>query len=762
MRRRDDAAALVARVEAERPEMVRLARLLSLAARVEPELVRRLRLAFFPRSHAGLEADLWLGPFVRAHDPFGLVFREDVLDVLRRQLAATREVMDRAWAEIEDAHRELAPVLQLEERVTYHALRGDRDAMQRWLGAAVAALEDDRRGGVARWAVRTLPALPSRAASSEAGRVLAAEARARVDAGDDGPAAASIDAARVRAASRRAIGVRRFAGALELSEPPAAGAETMEVPDFLGLDGDRLEVEVETPTAGGWEGTVVSWLNGTTTRVPVADGPVRVRDALGDGVTVAAPPPPPRSASASSTSDVAERLVEELRELGVPEPDDVALVIDADRAGPSPRRTLGDVVDARNRGTATVLLAAPPRGEPVTAPDDEEREREEGPEIVRLVDELIATAILLRARGLAIEPRGPDLDADVTVRFDDGEEWTFVRIAARAIPAVVTRVKILADLDIAERRVEQTGRLRWSAHPAARIAATTKPPPRRKEKDAREGVTLRIESTGLGDDHHVVRLPAGGAGEEETARRLRTLAIEIERRRFAAWAKEVRAPGNERFPDFSAELARHPELLGRNALLDHLAGWVDSDDLPAPRSMAIVGRVGVGKTALIAHAVGRWREAGHPVALHVVDRWGRETLDDVLRSLARQVERHAGLWSPRGLDARGQLSAALARALGRVVEDRWTGEWNPLVVCVDGIDAIAGVDLGALDAVLRVPKGDALRLVWTVRAESEVASSYAPDRDRHVVDLDDPEWRGPADEAMRVWLERGDAGGATA
>ncbi|MFG0317645.1 MAG: AAA family ATPase, partial [Planctomycetota bacterium JB042] len=568
----------------------------------------------------------------------------------------------------------------------------------------------------------------------------------------------------VRSASRRAIGVRRFAGALELSEPPAAGAASMELPEFLGLDGDRLEVEVETPTPGGWEGTVVDWLPGTTTRVPVADGPVRIRSPLGDGVTVAAPPPPPRSASASSTSNVAELLVEELRELGVPEPDDVALVIDADRAGPSPRRTLGDVVDARNRGTATVLLAAPPRGEPATAPDEEEPEGKEGPEIVRLVDELIATALLLAARELAIEPRGPELDADATVRFDDGEPWTFVRIAARAIPGVVARVKVLADMDIAERRVAQTRPVRWSVHPAARIVATTRPMPRatRRPTGPHEAVTLRIEDPGLGGDHHAVRLPAEGAGEEETARRLRTLAIEIERRRFAAWAKEVRTPGNERFPDFSAELARHPELLGRNALLDHLAGWVDADDLPAPRSMAIVGRVGVGKTALIAHAVGRWREAGHPVALHVVDRWGRETLDDVLRSLARQVERHAGLRPPRGLDARGRLSAALARALGREVEGRWTGEWNPLVVCVDGIDAIDGVDLGALDAALRVPEGDGLRLVWTVRAESEVASSYAPDRDRHVVDLDEPEWRGPADEAMRVWLERGGAGGATA
>ena len=49
-----------------------------------------------------------------------------------------------------------------------------------------------------------------------------------------------------------------------------------------------------------------------------------------------------------------------------------------------------------------------------------------------------------------------------------------------------------------------------------------------------------------------------------------------------------------------------------------------------------------------------------------------------------------------------------------------------------------------------------LRVVLTARPDSRVAEAgYSPAADRHVVDLDDDEWRKPADEAMKAWLEEG-------
>ncbi|HKQ89198.1 MAG TPA: hypothetical protein VJZ77_00845, partial [Blastocatellia bacterium] len=61
------------------PDAVQLALLVSLAARVEPELLRAMRLRHLPKVDAGAEADLWFSPLVQASSPLGIVLRPDVL-----------------------------------------------------------------------------------------------------------------------------------------------------------------------------------------------------------------------------------------------------------------------------------------------------------------------------------------------------------------------------------------------------------------------------------------------------------------------------------------------------------------------------------------------------------------------------------------------------------------------------------------------------------------------------------------------------------
>ena len=74
-RERDASAALalVRGFEAISPAAVRLARAVSLAVRVEPELLRRARLALVPGADAGTEADLWFSPLVVGANPLVLV-----------------------------------------------------------------------------------------------------------------------------------------------------------------------------------------------------------------------------------------------------------------------------------------------------------------------------------------------------------------------------------------------------------------------------------------------------------------------------------------------------------------------------------------------------------------------------------------------------------------------------------------------------------------------------------------------------------------
>src|SRR5947207_259975 len=90
----------------EFPAAHRLARVVSLAARVEPELLRSARLRLFPEADAGAEADLWFSPLVQAHSPQALVLEPEVVPVLRQELAADRTLLDRAWGVLRHVHRD--------------------------------------------------------------------------------------------------------------------------------------------------------------------------------------------------------------------------------------------------------------------------------------------------------------------------------------------------------------------------------------------------------------------------------------------------------------------------------------------------------------------------------------------------------------------------------------------------------------------------------------------------------------------------------
>ncbi|MGH9945327.1 MAG: hypothetical protein ACRD9R_23495, partial [Pyrinomonadaceae bacterium] len=98
------AATLVARVRRSAPEVVELARAVSLAARVEPALLRRARLDLLPHLDAGAEADLWFSPLVEAHDALALTFAPAMSDVLRRELAENQTLLERAWAVVSEVH----------------------------------------------------------------------------------------------------------------------------------------------------------------------------------------------------------------------------------------------------------------------------------------------------------------------------------------------------------------------------------------------------------------------------------------------------------------------------------------------------------------------------------------------------------------------------------------------------------------------------------------------------------------------------------
>ena len=75
--------------------------------------------------------------------------------------------------------------------------------------------------------------------------------------------------------------------------------------------------------------------------------------------------------------------------------------------------------------------------------------------IVRLVNAIIEQAVSEKASDIHIEP----LENDIRIRYRiDGKLNLAKNIPRSALSAIITRIKILADLDIAEKRVPQDGR----------------------------------------------------------------------------------------------------------------------------------------------------------------------------------------------------------------------------------------------------------------------------------------------------------------
>lgn len=103
--------------------------------------------------------------------------------------------------------------------------------------------------------------------------------------------------------------------------------------------------------------------------------------------------------------------------------------------------------------------AAPETQDHAAAEDDAERLKDMASEapVIRLVNQIIAKAVETMASDIHIEP----FEDRVRIRYRyDGELQDAETQAARLAPAIISRLKILAKLDIAERRLPQDGRIR--------------------------------------------------------------------------------------------------------------------------------------------------------------------------------------------------------------------------------------------------------------------------------------------------------------
>ncbi len=124
--------------------------------------------------------------------------------------------------------------------------------------------------------------------------------------------------------------------------------------------------------------------------------------------------------------------------------------------------------------------------------------------IIRWVNSLLFNAVKERASDIHIEPG----EKEVMVRYRiDGELYETRRAARQFMPSIISRVKIMAGLNIAEKRLPQDGRIRRKiAGKDIDMRVATIPTVKQGERITirlldRESVLHDLADIGFGDDH---------------------------------------------------------------------------------------------------------------------------------------------------------------------------------------------------------------------------------------------------------------------
>jgi general secretion pathway protein E len=160
------------------------------------------------------------------------------------------------------------------------------------------------------------------------------------------------------------------------------------------------------------------------------------------------------------------------------------------------------------RGTAEAVMGDIEAGELTAVAHELEEPRDlldaddEAP-IIRLVNSLLFQAVKDRASDIHIEP----FEREVSVRFRiDGLLYDVLKPPRRYHPTIVARIKIMAGLDIAEKRLPQDGRLRFRAAGRDIDVRVSIVPTQFGERAVlrlldRTGALLTLEQLGLGGDN---------------------------------------------------------------------------------------------------------------------------------------------------------------------------------------------------------------------------------------------------------------------
>jgi type II secretory ATPase GspE/PulE/Tfp pilus assembly ATPase PilB-like protein len=124
--------------------------------------------------------------------------------------------------------------------------------------------------------------------------------------------------------------------------------------------------------------------------------------------------------------------------------------------------------------------------------------------VVKFVDQVLVTAFRNKASDIHVEPS--IVTRKTTIRFrTDGVCHEYIQVPNAMAPAIVSRLKIMADLDIAERRLPQDGKIRLKRKgiPEFELRMSTMPTAGRFEdavlRILTKSGTLKLDEIGLSE-----------------------------------------------------------------------------------------------------------------------------------------------------------------------------------------------------------------------------------------------------------------------
>jgi type II secretory ATPase GspE/PulE/Tfp pilus assembly ATPase PilB-like protein/tetratricopeptide (TPR) repeat protein len=136
--------------------------------------------------------------------------------------------------------------------------------------------------------------------------------------------------------------------------------------------------------------------------------------------------------------------------------------------------------------------------------DDIKALDESSSQVVKFVDQVLVTAFRNKASDIHVEPS--IVTRKTTIRFrTDGVCHEYIQVPNAMAPAIVSRLKIMADLDIAERRLPQDGKIRLKRKgiPEFELRMSTMPTAGKFEdavlRILTKSGTLKLDEIGLSD-----------------------------------------------------------------------------------------------------------------------------------------------------------------------------------------------------------------------------------------------------------------------